>query len=135
VGTGSFTTLPPFFHVEAIELLKSGGPGGPFSVTARVLVHDHLGDPVIGVPVRGFWAGDIGGQGWEQQAPTDGSGWATLTLQPFTPVGPTTVAFSPAYVGSPFLNNPWFVGLGGNTPNFFYDQPSNAAHYATVAVP
>ena len=135
VGTASFTTLPPFFHVEAIELLKSGGPGGPFSVTARVLVHDHLGDPVIGVPVRGFWAGDIGGQGWEQQAPTDGSGWATLTLQPFTPIGPTTVAFSPAYVGSPFPSNPWFVGLGGSTPTFFYDQPSNAAHYATVAVP
>jgi hypothetical protein len=134
-ASGSFKTLPPFFHVEAIELLKSGGPGGPYSVTARVLVHDHLGDPVIGVPVRGFWAGDIGGQAWEMQASTDGSGWATLTLQPFTPVGPTTVAFSPAYVGSPFPSNPWFVGLGGSTPNFFYDQPSNAAHYATVAVP
>ncbi|HZM00014.1 MAG TPA: hypothetical protein VFD43_07150, partial [Planctomycetota bacterium] len=132
---GSFVTLPPFFHVEQIELSKDGPAGGPYTVEARVLVLDHRGEPVVGVPVRGYWAGDIGGQPWELQASTDGEGWATLALLPFTPAAPTTVAFSPAYVGSPFPQNPWFVGLGGQTPTFFYDQPSNAAHYATVAVP
>jgi hypothetical protein len=104
-------------------------------VQARVLVLDHRGEPVAGVPVRGFWAGDIGGQPWDFAAPTDAAGWATLALQPFTPAAPTTVAFSPAYVGSPFPNDPWFVGFGAQAPTFFYDEPSNAAHFATVAVP
>ncbi|HVQ25175.1 MAG TPA: hypothetical protein VMV01_08355, partial [Planctomycetota bacterium] len=81
---GSFATLPPFFHVESIELTKSGAPGGPYTVEARVLVLDQRGEPVAGVPVRGFWAGDIGGQPWEFAAPTDATGWATLALQPFT---------------------------------------------------
>ena len=132
---GSFATLPPFFHVESIELSKSGGSGGPYTVQARVLVLDHRGLPVVGVPVRGFWAGDIGGQPWDLAAPTDATGWATLELQPFTPAAPTTVAFSPAYVGSPSPSNPWFVGFGAQAPTFFYDEPSNAAHFATVAVP
>lgn len=134
-ATGSFTTLPPFFHVEQIELSKSGAVGGPYVVQARVLVLDQQGEPVVGVPVHGFWAGDIGGQQWETQASTDAQGWATLAVQPFTPAAPTSVSFSPAYVGSPNVNSPWFVGVGGQAPNFFYDQSSNAAHYATVAVP
>src|SRR6185295_5875459 len=52
---GSFTTLPPFLHVEQVTLNKSGAPGGPYTLHARVLVIDHLGAPVVGVPVRGFW--------------------------------------------------------------------------------
>jgi hypothetical protein len=132
-ATGSFTTLPPFLHVEALEIETSGS--GPYSVTARALVLDHTGAAVQGVPVRGFWAGDIGGQAWEQEAVTDGTGWANFALAPFTPAGATEVSFSPAYVGSPFPSNPWFVGLGGDTPAFFYDQPGNRAHFVTIAVP
>jgi YVTN family beta-propeller protein len=132
-GTGSFTTLPPFFHVESLSIDKTGS--GPYVVTAQVLVHDHTGVPVVGVPVRGFWSGDIEGQAWEQSVLTDGQGVAAFALLPFTPAGPTEVAFSPAYVGSPFPSNPWFVGLGGDTPNFFYDQPSNKANYVTIDVP
>jgi len=132
-ATGSFTTLPPFLHVESLEIEKAGA--GPFTVTARALVVDHTGAPVVGVPVRGFWAGDLGGQAWEQEAVTDGSGRASFTLAPFTPSAPTSVTFSPAYVGSPFPSNPWFVGLGGDTPTFFYDQPGNGAHYVTIDVP
>jgi hypothetical protein len=132
-GTGSFVTLPPFFHVEQLSIGKSGA--GPYTVSAQVEVRDHDGAPVVGVPVRGFWAGDLGGQAWEQSVLTDGTGVATFTLLPFTPAAPTQVAFSPVYVGSPFPSNPWFVGLGGDTPKFFYDQPSNKAHYVTIDVP
>jgi YVTN family beta-propeller protein len=132
-GTGSFTTLPPFFHVEALSIDKSGS--GPYTVTAQAEVRDHVGAPVAGVPVRAFWAGDVGGQAWQQEALTDGQGVATFALLPFTPAAPTEVAFSPAYVGSPFPSNPWFVGLGGDTPGFFYDQPSSEAHYVAIDVP
>jgi len=27
------------------------------------------------------------------------------------------------------------VGFGAQSPTFFYDEPSNAAHFATVEVP
>jgi YVTN family beta-propeller protein len=132
-ATGSFTTLPPFFHVEQLSIGKSGR--GPYTVAAQVLVQDQAGTPVAAVPVRAFWAGDIGGQPWEQSVLTDSLGVATFVLAPFTPAAPTEVAFSPAYIGSPFPNNPWFVGLGGGTSKFFYDQPSNKAHYVTIDVP
>ncbi|MGQ0553682.1 MAG: hypothetical protein ACT4PU_10740 [Planctomycetota bacterium] len=131
--TGSFKTLPRFFHVADLTLQKSGA--GPFTLTARVLVHDHLDQPVPEVPVRAFWAGDLGGQPWEQQAFADAQGWATFTLQPYTPAASTQVSFSPIYIGTPFPNQPFFVGLGGGTSSFFYDQPSNKAHYASISVP
>src|SRR5262245_21441707 len=131
---GTFTTLPPMLHVGDITLSKSAGP--PFTCTASVLVLDHTGAPRQGVAVRGFWAGDIGGQEWEQESHSDANGWATFTLQPFSPAAPTTVTFSPAYIGAQWPpSDPWFVGLGGQTPKFFYDQTRNAVQFRDIAVP
>ncbi|HTE05716.1 MAG TPA: hypothetical protein VK824_05920, partial [Planctomycetota bacterium] len=163
VGTaeGSFTTLPTMLHVADITLAKAAAPGAPGAratdgaandggagrpagegaggaalvLTARVKVVDHAHGVQAGIPVRGFWAGDLGGQPWEAQALTDEQGWATFTLAPFTPAAPGSVTFSPAYIGTPFPNKPWFVGIGGTTPAFFYDQSANAAHFRTLAVP
>ncbi|MBM3985107.1 MAG: hypothetical protein FJ296_05370 [Planctomycetes bacterium] len=129
-----FTTLPVMFHVADITLEKSGGPA--IALQARVLVHDHADAPApAGVPVRAFWAGDLGGQAWEQEAFTDAAGWATFDLAPFVPAAPGTVTFSPVYVGSPFPAKAWFVGVGGATPGHFYDQAANRAHYRDVSVP
>jgi|GEM_PF-3551474 len=133
-ATGSFTTLPPMFHVQDITLEKSGS--GAVTVTARVLVFDQAGAPApASMPVRAFWAGDIGGQPWEQEAFTDDSGWATFALAPYVPAAPGLVTFSPLYVGTPYPNKTWFVGLGGETPKHFYDQAANRAHYREVSVP
>ena len=134
VVTGQFSTLPVMFHVQDITLQKSGA--GPYTVTARVLVRDQAEAPApAGVPVRAFWAGDLGGQPWEQEALTDGSGWATFALQPYTPAAPGLVTFSPIYVGTPYPSKPWFVGLGGDTPGHFYDSTANRASYREVTVP
>ncbi len=130
---GSFTTLPPYYHVEDITLVVNGS--GPYTATATVLVHDQDGLPVIDVPVHVFWAGDIGGQAWEDEQRTDGSGVATFGLLAFTPAGPTTVSFSPAYVGTGFPSDPFFVGVGGDTPSFFYDTTENEAAYRAVDLP
>lgn len=132
-ATGSFRTLPPMLHVADLTLTKSGS--GPYTAEATVLVKDHTGATLSGVPVRGFWSGDIGGQAWEQQATTDGSGVATFTLLPFTPVGTTEVSFSPAYIGQPQPLLPYFVGVGGGTSTFYYDQVSNKAHFLSIDVP
>jgi YVTN family beta-propeller protein len=132
--TGSFDTLPILFHVQDITLQKSGA--GPITLTARVLVRDQADAAApAGVPVRAFWAGDLGGQPWEKEALTDATGWATFTLQPYTPAGPGVVTFSPIYIGSPFPLKPWFVGVGGDTPGHFYDSTANRASYREVSVP
>ena len=71
-------------------------------------------------------------------AVTDGAGVATFALQPFTPAGPTSVGFSPAYIGSGLRTDAQFgtfVGLGGDTPEFFYDNTANKAHYRSVSLP
>ncbi len=132
---GSFVTLPPMLHVADITLQKLGGGPGPVALTARVKVVDHAGTVQAGVPVHGFWAGDIGGQAWEAQASTDAEGWAAFALAPYTPATPGDVSFSPGYIGTPYPNQPFFVGIGGPTPTFFYDQTANAVHYRSVAVP
>lgn len=132
-ATGTFRTLPPMLHVADLTLSKSGG--GPYTLEATVLVRDHTGAALPSVPVRGFWTGDIGGQAWEQTAFTDGSGVATFTLAPFTPVGTVQVSFSPAYIGQPQPLLPYFVGVGGGTASFFYDQVSNVEHYLSIDVP
>jgi len=132
--TGQFRTLPVMFHVQDITLQKSGG--GPYTLTARVLVRDQAEAPApAGVPVRAFWAGDLGGQPWEQEALTDGSGWASFALQPYTPAAPGLVTFSPIYVGTPYPSKPWFVGLGGDTPGHFYDSTANRVSYRELTVP
>ena len=104
--SGSFLTLPPLYHVEDVEVVVTGA--GPYQATARVRVLDHADQPVAAVNVRGFWAGDLGGQSWQDDVRTDALGWATFTLNPFTPAGPTVVSFSPVYVGS---DDPQDAGL------------------------
>ncbi len=132
--TVAFNTLPRMFHVQDITLDKSGSPA--VVLQARVLILDHADAPApAGVPVRAFWAGDLGGQAWEQEAFTDATGWATFDLAPYVPAAPGTVTFSPVYVGSPFPAKAWFVGFGGDTPGHFYDQAANRAHYRDVSVP
>jgi hypothetical protein len=129
----SFRTLPPFLHVHDLTIEKSGG--GPFTVKARVLVTDHRHRPVSHVPLRGLWSGDLGGNGWHSEAITDETGWATLRLVDFWPSAPTTIGFSPAYLGSADPAHPYFVGRGGQQPAFFYDQSANEAHFRTIEVP
>jgi YVTN family beta-propeller protein len=133
LAVGSFRTLPPMLHVADLTLTKSGA--GPYTLQATVLVKDHTGAALAGVPVQGFWAGDIGGQAWEQTATTDGSGVATFNLAPFTPAGSTEISFSPAYIGQPQPLLPYFVGVGGGTADFFYDQVSNVEHFLSIDVP
>ncbi len=132
-STTGFRTLPPFLHVEDIEIEKAGA--GPYEVSARVKVFDHSDKAVAGVPVMGFWAGDMGGQDWQQTVRTDSAGVATFALAPFTPSGPTRIFFSPAYIGTTNSADPYFVGIGGFTPSFFYDQTRNRVHYRAVDLP
>ena len=133
LATGSFTTLPPELHVAALTLQKQllGG----VTLHATVTVADQDGVPVADVPVRGIWVGDIGGAEWFPEARTDADGRATFSVGPYAP-GPTSVvSFSPAYIGSPDPDDPWFVGVAGDTPAFFYDATANAASYRQVLVP
>ncbi len=133
-ATGSFTTLPLFVHVGELTLEASGS--GPFSPRAVVRVLDHADQPVAGAPVRGFWAGDLGGQPWEQVAISGADGRAEFLLQPYTPAAPTTIAFMPGYIGSPFPSaGAWFVGLGGGAAGFFYDQTRNVAGHVVLELP
>src|SRR5690606_33504249 len=108
---------------------------GPYVVTARVRVVDQEGTPVAGVPVMGFFAGDLGGAHWQREGTTDATGWAAIAVPPYTPAAPTEVAFSPAFVGSADVNHPFFVGKGGERPTFFYDATENRAHHAVVTIP
>ncbi|MFG0317532.1 MAG: hypothetical protein ACF8XB_09675 [Planctomycetota bacterium JB042] len=133
VRDGSFLTLPPFLHVDDLTLEVNGA--GPYTVTARVRVVDHEETPVVGVPVMGFFAGDLGGAHWQREGTTDATGWATITVPPYTPAAPTEVAFTPAFVGSADSKHAWFVGVGGERPTFFYDQTENRRHHAVVPVP
>lgn len=130
---GAFETLPPFFHVADMTLTASAGP--PYDVQATVTVRDHRGALVDGVNVHVFWDGDLGGQAWEQDATTDAQGVATFALEPFTPSGPTTLAVSPVWIGSVGPLKPDFVGVGGDVPGHFYDQPSNALDHLTLELP
>lgn len=129
----TFATLPPYLHVDAITLEKSGT--GPYAVTARVRVVDRDDAPVSGVPLVVYFAGEIGGQNWQRQATTAADGVATIALLPFTPSSQTEIAVAVAWVGSIDPQNPWFVGLGGQTPKFFYDTTENRANYARLTVP
>lgn len=133
VVDGSFETLPPFFHVDDITLAASGG--GPYDVVATVTVHDHRGQPVPGVNVHVFWAGDLGGQPWEQDATTDPSGVATFEVLDLAPSGPTALTLSPVWIGSVGPLKSDFVGLGGDEPGHFYDQPANRVNHRTIALP
>lgn len=130
---GGFTTLPPLFHVDDITL--SATSSAPFVLTATVRVVDAAGDPVPSIGVTGFFSGDLGGKPFAASGATDAAGVATLTLAGVTPGGPTTIGFSPIYLGSVNPANPYFVGLGGDTPTFFYDVTENRLGYRTVDLP
>ena len=129
---GSFTTAPPLFHVTAITLEKSGA--GPITLTAKVTVVDQAGAPVDDLPVRGVWTGPLGGADFFPFERTDPTGVATFTIGPYSPTA-AEVAFGVGYVGLNDNGDPFFIGVGGSTPTFFYNQSANAANYATVSVP
>jgi hypothetical protein len=131
---GSFTTRPPLFHVEEITLEKSGA--GPFTVTGTVLVVDQAGVAVADLPVRVLWKGDIGGVDNFPLQRTDAQGVATFAIGPWTPAAPTTLTLSPAHVGHPQdVNDPFYIGSGGDDATFFYEQPANKVNYRSIDVP
>jgi YVTN family beta-propeller protein len=132
-AAASFDTLPPFLHLDSITLEKSGS--SPYSVAAKIRVVDRKGQAVSSVPLTVFFAGDLGGQSWQRTGITAADGVATIQLQPFTPSAPTEVAVCVAWVGSLDPQNPWFVGVGGSTPGFYYDQTENRANHARISVP
>ncbi len=132
-ATAAFATLPKFLHVDAITIEKSGT--GPYTATARVKVVDRHAQPAALVPLMVFFAGDIGGQAWQRTGITDAAGVATIALVPFTPSSSTQVAASVAWLGSVDPQSPWFVGVGGGIPSFYYDATENRAAYASVTVP
>ncbi len=129
---GSFATQAPLFHVADIALEKTGA--GTVTLTARVGVVDQAGAPVVDLPVRGLWAGPIGMGDFFPVERTDAAGTATFTLGPYAPPA-GEVTFSVAYVGINDVADPWFIGLGGDAPEFFYQQPANAENFETIAVP
>lgn len=133
---GSFVTTPPLYHVDDITLTADGPPGGPLTLTGRILVVDHTGAPVIDIPVRALWAGDIGGVDDFPLVRTDATGVATFSVGPYTPAGPTTVTLSPAFVGHPNdVNDAFYIGSGGDDATFFYEQPSNRINYRSLELP
>ncbi len=129
----SFTPLPPFVHIDSIALSKTGT--GPFVVTAQVKVVDRNDQPVLGIPLAVFFAGDIGNQAWQRTGTTGSNGIATIALAPLAPSGSSEIAVSVAFVGSIDPASPWFVGKGGSIPKFFYDASVNRTNYARLTVP
>ena len=129
---GSFTTVVPHLHLGSIELnvLQTS----PTILEARFSVVDQSGVPVEGIPVNGRLAGDIGGNSRTFVVETDASGEAVHTLSPYNPNGPDTVTVGLDFLGSKNAQHPYFVGVGGGTSSFFYEQPANAENYATAEV-
>jgi YVTN family beta-propeller protein len=129
---GQFLTAPPLYRVADVSLDKSGN--GTVTLTATVLVVDQAGTPIVDAPVRGIWAGPLGGGDFFPLLRTDATGVATFVLGPYAP-GPDTVTFGVAYVGTNETADPFFIGFGGDSPKFFYNQSANSKNSAAVAVP
>ena len=130
----SFVTAPPLYHVADMTLEASAT--APYTLTARVTVIDQAGEPVVGIPVKLMWAGDLGGLNFNTPGvSTDPTGVATHTFGPFTPAGPTTVTTSVMFIGSNVDGHEHFIGRGGDNPVFFYNQSSNAVNYLSVDLP
>ncbi|MHC5211286.1 MAG: hypothetical protein ACYTG2_11255 [Planctomycetota bacterium] len=132
-AAGSFVTAPPQYHVEDISLVSDGG--SPLTLTAEVLVTDQAGMPVVDIPVRVFWTGDIGGAPDFPALRTDGNGVATFVIGPYTPAGPDEVSIGVALVGSNQPADAFYIGAAGDTPSFFYAPSTNLVSYRTIAVP
>ncbi len=129
---GSFTTVVPHLHVESIELTRL--QNNPVILEAKFKVADRAGNPVAGVPVNGRLAGDIGANANTFQVVTDAAGEAVHQLAPYTPGSADTVTVGLDFLGSLAPAHPFFVGRGGGTSNFFYEQSFNKSNYATVEV-
>ncbi|HEX5010682.1 MAG TPA: hypothetical protein VFY71_09785 [Planctomycetota bacterium] len=130
---GQLTTAPPLYRVADVSLDKAGN-GTNVTLTATVLVVDQAGTPLADAPVRGIWAGPLGGGDFFPLIRTDATGVATFVLGPYAP-GPDTVNFAVAYVGTNETADPFFIGLGGDAPKFFYNQSANSKNSAEIAVP
>ncbi|MBL8767497.1 MAG: hypothetical protein JNL94_09040, partial [Planctomycetes bacterium] len=127
------TTMPPFVHVDALTLTKSGSPAVTLTATARIV--DAHGAPIHDITVAVFFSGDLGGQPWQRLARTDANGVATFVLSPFVPTSPGTVGVAPVFVGSLDPQDPWFVGKGGDTaPPHYYEQPANVVNFRTISL-
>lgn len=129
----SFVTAPPHLHVADIELIKL--QASPLILQARFHVEDQAGNPVAGVPVQGILAGDIGANARTFEVSTDGSGVATHTLAAYTPAGTDVVTASLTALGSLSSAHAYFVGVGGGSASFFYEQAANRVNYRTISVP
>jgi YVTN family beta-propeller protein len=130
---GSFRTAPAQYHVGDITLQSDGQL--PLTLSAGVLVLDQAGAPVVDVPVRVFWTGDIGGALDFPATRTDGSGVASFVVGPYTPAQPGEVSLGVAQVGSNQASDAFYIGAAGDTPTFFYAAFANAVSYRTIAVP
>jgi YVTN family beta-propeller protein len=129
---GEFSTTAPLYRVADVTLEKSGS--GTITITATALIVDQAGVPVADAPVRGLWAGPLGGGDFFPLVRTDAAGVATFTLGPYAPSA-DTVTFAVAYVGTNETADPFFIGFGGDAPKFFYDQSANSENGAEIAVP
>lgn len=130
----TFTTMPPFVHVDALTLTASGSPAVTLTATVRIV--DAHGAPIDDITVAVFFVGDLGGQPWQRLARTNANGVATFTLAPFVPVAGSSVGVAPVFVGSLDPQDPWFVGKGGDdAPAHFYEQPANVVNFRTLMLP
>ena len=130
--SGAFTTVVRHLHVDSIEL--DVVQASPVVLEARFRVVDRTGAPVAGVPVHGRFAGDVGANPVAFVVETNAAGVATHTLSPYVPSGPDTVFVGLDFLGSTDASHPFFVGFGGGSSSFFYEQPANAMNYATADV-
>lgn len=136
LSSTTFLTAPPEYNVGALELSTDvDGKTGEVTVTARALLVDAFGVPLPAMPMRGMWAGEIGGADFFPLVVSDAEGWAVFTLGPYAPPSGAEVTFGPAYIGTNTTGDPGFVGFGGNRPDFFYTQIRNAANAATITLP
>lgn len=130
--SGSFTTVVPHVHLELVEITRI--QNNPTILEAKFKVVDREGNPVDGVPVHGRVGGDIGNQPNSFIVETNVNGEAVYTLQSFQVSTPHVVTLGVDFVGSQDPNHPFFVGYGGGTANFFYEQAANTMNYDTVNV-
>ncbi|MGQ0553346.1 MAG: hypothetical protein ACT4PU_09010 [Planctomycetota bacterium] len=131
-ATGSVTTAPPLFHVDDITLTASGR--GSVTLTATVRAVDHTGAPVVDLPVRGLWAGPIGGADFFPVERTDAGGVATFIVGPYSPTAGSEITFSVALFGVNEDSDPFAIGRGGDTPTFFYNASANLVNYRTLVI-
>ena len=131
VASGPFATAPPMLHVADISLEVNSA--APLILVARVTVVDQDGVPMVGVPVKGMWSGDIGAAEHFPYRTTNAFGTAVFGTGVITPGVLGEVTFSPAFVGhATDTTSAWYVGNGGQAPTFFYNQSANLVNFRTL---